>query len=293
MNRMSKLGIFFFSITICFLLLLILVYSSYLYPGVLKPIDKLRCNFCKTTIEKVDYAESEQFNCGISLADRYTKNAISFSELTPYLEQLKPGTILITSHGKSICALIPGVWKHTMIYLGNQQQTKDYFGVDSEFYKDLVPYYKTRNEHLMIDASIRQNVAIRCISSMASLQETSTLKMLLCFEPKLNKYDNLEYINNTIKELGKKYDLTFDNSNSNELYCTEIITNALQPYGVRINSYSDILKRKVTLPKDLVKDIIKDEMFDNFIFKYCISKENDNIRYLTISQVAQLPNDRL
>lgn len=265
------------------------LYLSFVYPGLIISFDRLRCHFCKTTIEKVDSVESEQFECGISISKRYTTNAISFAELTPQLDELKPGTILITSHGKSVCALIPGMWKHTMIYLGNQQQTKAYFGANSEFYKYLETYYKTKKEYLMIDASFRQDVAIRCISKMANLQEQSTLRSLLCIEPKLNRNDNLGYINNAVKELGKKYDLTFDNSNTQELYCTEIIANALSPYGIHLQKQSKVFNRNIALPVDMVANILEYGKIDLFTYKYCLVKEANSVKRLSFSQVARLP----
>lgn len=288
----TKLSNKYYAIVIILILLLVPMlglYISFLYPGLLKPIDKLRCGFCKTTIEKVDYVETKHFACGLSISKRYTKNAISYTELKPHLNKLNPGTILVTSHGKSVCALIPGIWKHTMIYLGSQQQTKTYFGPYSEFYKYLEPYYKTKNEYLMIDASFRQDVAIRCISNMANLKEQSTLRVLLCIEPKLCKQDNLSYIKNSVKELGKKYDLTFNNSDTEELYCTEIIANSLFPFGIQLQKQSKLLNRDITLPNDFVENIFERKTIDLFKYKYCILKESNNVRNLTISQVTCLP----
>jgi len=285
-NKRSYILILMGTLLVSFLLGL---YLSFVYPGVVISLDTLRYNWCKTTIEKVDYAESERFECGFSISKRYTKNAISFAELTPQLDKLKPGTILITSHGKSVCALIPGMWKHTMIYLGSQQQTKAYFGANSEFYKLLETYYITKNEYLMIDASFRQDVAIRCISKMANLQEQSTLRSLVCIEPKLSRQDNLGYINNAVKELGKKYDLSFDNSNDQELYCTEFIANALSPYGIHLQKQSKVLNRKISLPVDMVANILEDGKIDSFNYKFCLVKEANRIKKLSLGQFASLP----
>ncbi len=288
---MNNKRLFLISIFCCIFLLLGITYLSFLYPGILAPIDKLRYHFCKTTIEKVDNAESERFECGLSFSRDYTKNAISYSELAPYLEELNPGTVLVTSHGKSVCARIPGMWKHTMIYLGTHQQVKEYFGEDSELYQVIKSYFKKPDEHLIIDASFKQDVAIRCISNMANLNEESTLKYFLCFEPKLSRQDNLSYIKNSFQELGKKYDLTFDDSDAQELYCTEFINNSLHPFGISFDYHSHFFNRSITLPNDMVNSIMKDYMPERFTFKLCITKKADKIVRLNINDVAEFPQD--
>lgn len=261
---------------------------SFWYPGRLHSVDKLRYSFCKVTIEKVVNVETDKFEGGWGFSKRYTQNAISFNELKPHLNKLKPGAVLITSHGKSVCALIPGLWKHTMIYLGCKEQTKAYFGEGSSFYQLLKPYYKTNNEYLMIDASFRQDVAIRCISNMANLNEVSTLRAFLCLEPKLSKQENLEYIYSAVNELGKRYDLTFDDTNSDEYYCTEIIANSLSPYGIRFMKQSKIFMRNIMLPDDMVDNILEKRLLELFNYKYCLVKETDSIKTIDISQLARL-----
>ncbi len=291
MISMNNKKLFLIGATCCTLLLLAITYLSFLYPGKVTSVDKLRYHFCKTTIEKVDTAESKRFECGLTFSRDYTKNAITYSELSPYLEQLKPGTVLVTSHGKSVCALIPGMWKHTMIYLGTHQQVEEYFGVDSELYKVIKGYFKKPDEHLIIDASFKQDVAIRCISNMANLQEESTLKVFLCFEPKLSKEENLNYIKNSFKELGKKYDLSFNDFDAQELYCTEFINNSLLPLGISFHNHSNYFNRTITLPNDMVNSIMEKDMPEHFAFKLCIMKKADQIVNLNINDVAQFPKD--
>jgi hypothetical protein len=143
----------------------------------------------------------------------------------------------------------------------------------------------------MVDASFLHNVAIRCFSTMADLQEESTLKVLLSFEPKLSKSENIAYIKTAFKELGKEYDLTFDDYDDKELYCTEFINNCLQPFGISFKQHSDYLNRTITLPNDMVNSIVNDYMGDQISYKLCIRKEADTIKSLGINEVIQFPQD--
>lgn len=217
------------------------------------------------------------------LIKRYSDNGISFQELRPFLEKLKPGAILTPSHGKSVCALIPGKWKHTGIYLGNEQQARQYFGKSSKLFKRIKPYFSEKGEYLMVDGSLKKGVSVRCISEIADMQTASTLQSIICFSPKLSRQDNLHFIENALQNLGKDYDLEFNAEDDGFIYCTELICNSLKSVGIDLNNQSLVLDRNIILPDDMIDNIINEMSQNHFIYELCLVKDNNKVRNLNYS----------
>jgi hypothetical protein len=243
-------------------------------------LDNFRVKFQKISIRKMDQMDS--FAERIGYATPYAKNTITYFELIPYLENLKPGTIIFTSHGKNVCSLIPGLWKHSVIYLGTKEQSKKYFGISHPLFSTIQADYSNKNEHLIIDASFKRGVAIRCISDMANLESRSTLKSILCFEPKLTKEENLNYLEYCFSQIGKGYDLSFLMPDSADIYCTELIYNGLLPHNIKLEAYTNIMERDILLPRDMVNIIFSDDTLKSkFEYKICLIKEADKIKQLS------------
>ncbi len=279
-KRLSIRSKIFYSLFGLFLVIVFTVLVSFIFPGRSKLIDDFRVELQRISVQKMDQIDT--FAEQIGFATPYAKNTITYPELIPYLDNLKPGTIIFTSHGKNVCSLIPGLWKHSVIYLGTKKQSEEYFGNKHPIFNKLHAVYSDKNEHLILDASFKRGVAIRCISDLANLESRSTLKSILCFEPKLNKEENLNYLNYCFSQLGKGYDLNFLMPDSTDIYCTEIIYNGLLPHNINLEAYTNIMERDIILPRDMVNIIFSDETLKSkFEFKVCLIKEADILKSLT------------
>jgi|LSQX01.1.fsa_nt_gb hypothetical protein len=263
------------------------MYISFLFPGKLKLADRVRTELMKSTINALE--EIEKTGQRLTLANFHNKeiSTLSYDDLVPYLHSIESGTVFFTSHGKIVSNFIPGNWTHTGFYLGTQKQLQDKFGASSTIYKSVENFYRTGEEHLIIDSSLRRGCAVRDIMEMAALGSKSTLRSILCFEPKISPAQLQHVLQNSLAETGKKYDLSFSMDDKSKIYCTELIYDAFQLFGITINQRTPIFFRNILLPKDMVDEIIEKHMTE-FNLKLCLVKNNNQIQDLDYTEILSL-----
>ena len=162
-------------------------------------------------------------------ADPFTTDALSFDELIPYLDGIKPGTLFFSDHGRDVSArFIEGSWKHCGIYLGSLDQIQQYWGKDHELVLSLRQYFASEEDYLIFDSSYEYGVAIHSIKELADLSDISTLRILLLVESKLCKEEWSRRLLNGMEHLGKEYDYFFVLDNNDALYCSEFLYLMLQ-----------------------------------------------------------------
>lgn len=257
---------------------LLLILISFAFPGTLRFIDNYQVSIQKMVIHQMDKSNSKNI-FHRKQTDSYTANAIQYSELTSYLNDVQPGTLFFSIHGRNVSKLfIKSDWKHCGIYLGTLHQIEHYWGGNHDLVKSLSPFYTTGDEYLIFDSSYNQGVSIHGIKKMAGLNEISTLRRLLLFEFTLNKEEWSQVLQSNISQLGKEYDYCFVLDNDDALYCSEFLYEVLPLEKDYFNPSAKIIGRELLLPSDLINTIRhKGVSSGAFIYKACISKEGESM----------------
>ena len=111
------------SVLMAFSVILGLFVFSFFQPGLLMPIDTIRISIQKAIMTYVGTTYFDDFNRDangnlVAGADRLDND-----ELTAYFAMLQTGDIMCTESISYISSYItPGRWKHSLIFIGNQQQ---------------------------------------------------------------------------------------------------------------------------------------------------------------------------
>ncbi len=267
-------------------LIVMSIYISSLVPGKFKVADWMSTVLLTYFIESVETIENREYPV-IALSD-CENNVLTYNDLKPYLNKIQPGTIFFISHGKIIRHFIPGYWTHTGFYLGTKKQMRDKFGAESSIYKLVQNFYRTGEEHLVIDSSYRKGCAVRGFMEMAKLQTQSTLRSILCVEPKIGTMQLSLILQNALAETGKKYDLNFSITDTSKVYCAELIYSPLKNAGITFNKRTLLLFWDILLPKDIVQEIMEQHRHE-FNIKIWLKKNNNNVQNFVSNEIICLP----
>lgn len=246
---------------------------SYFFPGRLAIVDSYSLFIEKGVIELMEKMGSKSTHQQ-GREDSFTADAVSFEKLTPYLDNLIPGTLFFSDHGRAVSErFIQGTWKHCGIYLGTMAQIQRYWGKDNDLVLFLQKYYTSKDDYLIFDSSYSYGVAIHSIKELADLSHMSTLRSLLLFECSLDKQEWSQLLLRGKEHLGKDYDYFFVLDNDDALYCSEFLYNMLPMERSKVVPSRKILGREFLLPSDLVRSIVaQGESTGGFIYKGTISK---------------------
>jgi len=253
---------------------------SFFLPGRIAVVDSYSLFIEKGVIELMEKMGSGSAHQQ-GREDSFTANAISFEKLCPYLEDIKPGTLFFSDHGRAVSErFIQGAWKHCGIYLGSLAQVQQYWGKDNELVLFLQKYYTSKDDYLIFDSSYTYGVAIHSIKELADLSHMSTLRSLLLFECRLDKEEWSQHLLSGKEHLGKDYDYFFVLDNEDALYCSEFLYYMLPVEKGRVVPSRKILGRKFLLPSDLVRSMEEQEESEGvFIYKGKISKSEGRITH--------------
>lgn len=256
---------------------------SFFIPGRLSFVDSYSISIEKAFISLLDKTASRS-NLKAKQADSYTARAVSYSELTPYLNEINPGTLFFSDHGRAVSGMfINGTWKHCGIFIGSLDQISRYWGEEHEVVQSLRKYYTFEDEFLIFDSSYEKGVAIHGIQEIAELSESSTLRELLFVEYKLSKDEWSQLLLKGEEHLGKDYDYCFVLNNDEALYCSEFLYEMLPGEQDKFVPSRKIMGREFLLPSDLVSGIMEKGLESGaFIPKGTISKSDGQIRPLSI-----------
>ena len=247
---------------------------AFFIPGRLGFVDSYALGMEKAVIGLMEKMGAKSTHRG-EHSDHYTSHTVSFSELTPYLDELKPGTLFFSDQGSAVSArFVEGKWKHCGIYLGTMDQIQRYWGEEHALVETLREYYTSEDEYLIFDSSWEYGVAIHSIREMAGLSDISSLRTMLLFEYRLSKDLWSQQVLNGLKHLGKEYDYFFVLDTDDALYCSEFLYYLLPLERNTFIPSKKILGRKFLLPSDLVQ-VISDigVSSGNFIHRGTISKQ--------------------
>jgi len=256
---------------------------SFFIPGRLAFVDSYSISIEKGLISLMEKMGSRSI-LRRNHPDPYTAQAVSYAELTPYLDEVRPGTLFFSDHGRTVSGLfIGGTWKHCGIFIGTLEQITCYWGKEHELVQSLREYYTSEDEYLIFDSSYEKGVAIHGIQEIAELSESSTLRELLFIEYRLSKYKRSELLLKGLEHLGKEYDYCFVLENDDALYCSEFLFKMLPGEQNIFVPSRKIMGRKFLLPSDLVQGILdKGIEAGAFIHRGNISKSGGQLKYFSM-----------
>lgn len=231
----------------------LLVVLSFLFPGHLLVLDRYQVGFQKVFIEGID-ACSSGLSGRLKKKDTFRAGAISMSELSPVLDELKPGTLFFSEHGTAVSArFIRGRWKHCGIYLGTLDQVETFWGKDHALVQTLRSRYISGKEHLVFDSSYEYGVRIHDMSGMAELSARSTLRALRLYEFHRSREQWSTLLLQGMKREGKSYDYCFVLDDDESYYCSEFLYKVLCLDETYLRPSRRIISRDVLIPSDLVQ----------------------------------------
>lgn len=216
---------------------------------------------CEKTenIEKTEKKENEDQEVS------YAETNITYEQLEEYFDQFQCGDIINLAHTHYLSNLaIPGKWKHTLIYLGSQEQVKAKIHEGSQYYQQIMDRYKTGNEIYVLDAN-STGVKIRPFSAMANLDDESYLKALVCYRFKKDDTFIQSFIENAMSYYGTPYDYEMNSFDDSALYCSELVYHALQKNQIELTRFTKIFEYEVLTPSDLVQELEEKDLVENII----------------------------
>lgn len=145
----------------------------------------------------------------------YKKDSI-FNEIH---NRLKPMDIIAEKTSFSLTdKLIPGHFGHIAIWLGTQKQLQD---SNLWNHTSIVPFHQQIKEGLSIIETDRKGTHLKGLRDFLNVDELAILR--------INDFENLpiDYkkviYENSLAQLGKKYDFNFDLETTDKLFCSELL----------------------------------------------------------------------
>lgn len=196
-------------------------------------------------------------------SDELSVKYLAFSEVGEFFKVLEPGDVLFMGDNSLFSRfVVPKKWKHAVIYLGPEFLIRQNFGVHSEIYSSLAPYYETGNEILLLDSS-SVGVSVRDVREFG-------FHSVVAFSPDLDRFGKQEVLSFAIGQIGKPYDFTFSKKDES-FYCSELVLKSFTEVGFDLENSRLVGVKEVILPNDLVAQFSER---DDFEFLFYLSKDN-------------------
>lgn len=178
-------------------------------------------------------------------------------ELNAYLNMLQPGDIFFTDSDKYLSSnMIPGKWKHSGIFLGNRKQLEAWPWMPAALKAAAEKMYITGEEWLILD-STEPGVTIREFEDLSNLRSGS---LLIAFSAvRINKPPHIigRFLSFATGQIGKPYDFDFITDDTEELYCSELLYEALKDIGIILEIRERMFGREVISPNATVDYILQ------------------------------------
>lgn len=230
---------------------LCLLIVSYVMPGQLPWIDSIRLPVQWKIMSSFGNIVFGGYVIDNELNITPSAETISFFELYPYITTLKPGDLFFTNSERYVSSLfIPGLRKHSVIYLGTKTQLKKFLGKKHPLYEALVPYY-THATILILDSSAH-GVQIRDSTAISNLNQESYLTSIVWFHLLVTKTEKIRFIESALQHLGKPYDFDLLATEESAIYCSELLYRWLADIGIVLDQTSETFGRTIVTPNDAV-----------------------------------------
>lgn len=194
-----------------------------------------------------------------------TNDNYSYEEVSKYFDEFAWGDMICLENSHYLSNLvIPGRWKHSLIYLGTYKQIVSKIDIKHPYYHQIMNKFKTKEEVLVLDAN-ESGVKIRCFDEMANLKKDSYLKALICY--RINKDQGFidSFVNNALSYLGRDYDFDMNSKDDKELYCSELVYWSLKKLNIEIKYSTKLFKYNIISPTDVIKSLKSDNLIKKVI----------------------------
>lgn len=194
-------------------------------------------------------------------------NTISNKELEKLQELLQPGDLIINRKDYYVSNYaIPGFWTHASLYVGTDQERKNFFANDEDC-KDWVKSYGFGSGELseLLNVSFndkfsvkyklwQQNSIVESIGKgviISSFEEGASKDGIVIFRPNVSKLEIAKGVYNAFEMVSKPYDYNFDFSTDNAIACTELIYKAFE--GCELFPVNELLGNSFTTAHDITE----------------------------------------
>lgn len=189
----------------------------------------------------------------------------TYNQVSEYFDRFAWGDIICLENSHYLSNLvIPGRWKHSLIYLGTYKQVISHIDIKHPYYHQIMNKFKTKEEVLILDAN-ESGVKIRCFDEMANLKKDSYLKALICYRIDRDQVFIDSFVNNALGYLGRAYDFEMNSKDDKELYCSELIYWSLKKLDINISYSTKLFKYNVISPTDVIKSLKNDNLIKKVI----------------------------
>ncbi len=251
---------------------------SSIFPGKVRIVDQIRLFAQRPVIQWLGKVKMDNLPISISDSPLVPDDIdIEFEELRPLLKNISPGSIFLTrTRNYAISEFIPGMWKHTGIFLGTKEQLADKFGKRSNLYRTL-DTLMTDNEIYILDSEAN-GVGVHHFKNMSNMNEDSYLTNFVIVSMNTSPELSESFIMNALNYLGREYDYDWLTEDDSSIYCSELLYHSLKSIGMEIKKRSTTLSRVVITPDDLFNYLIENSgKRDMFVLELNIYKENGRL----------------
>lgn len=184
----------------------------------------------------------------------------TYQEIEKYFNKFQCGDLINIENSHYISNLaIPGRWKHTLIYLGTEEQVQKVISKESPYYQKIMEMYQDKDEVVVLDANVG-GVQLRYFKQMANLKDESYLKSMVCYRFTKNQEFINQFLDNAFHYLNTPYDYEMDFSNDQKLYCSELIYWSLKKMNVEFTQNTKLFQYTIISPTDLMNDLKSQKM---------------------------------
>ncbi len=251
---------------------------SSIFPGKVRIVDQIRLFAQRPVIQWLGKVKMDNLPISISDSPLVPDGIdIEFEELRPLLKNISPGSIFLTrTRNYAISEFIPGMWKHTGIFLGTKEQLADKFGKRSRIYRTL-DTLMTDNEIYILDSEAN-GVGVHHFKNMSNMNQESYLTNFVIVSMNISPELSESFIMDALNYLGREYDYDWLTEDDSSIYCSELLYHSLKSIGMNIKKRSTTLSRVVITPDDLFNYLIENSgKRDMFVLELNIYKENGRL----------------
>lgn len=251
---------------------------SLLFPARVRVVDSIRM-FAqrpiikwagKIKMEDIPMIDSQNATAGID---------ISFEELHQYLNDLTPGSIILTrTRNYVISGFIPSMWMHAGIYLGTKKEL--FATLQSQNLLMTLDSLMNDSDIYVLD-SYSDGVNVRPLKELSNMTEVSYLTHFASFSFNETQEKQSLFIEKGLEYLGREYDYDWITEDDETIFCSELLYHTLQAVGINIKDRTTTVSRIIFTPDNLFQHLLNNSgTGGKFTYHGTVFKEDDTIQIL-------------
>jgi len=251
---------------------------SLLFPARVKVVDSIRMFAQRPIIKWMGKIKMEDIPI-INSQDTTTGIDISFEELNEYLNDLTPGSIILTrTRNYAISGFIPSMWMHAGIYLGTKNQL--FATLQSQNLLSTLDSLMNDSDIYVLD-SYSNGVSVRPIKELSNMIEASYLTHFASFSFNDTNEQRALFIGKGMEYLGREYDYDWITEDDETIFCSELLYHTLKAVGINIKDRTTTVSRVIFTPDNLFQHLLNNSGQEGkFTFHGTVYMEEDTIQIL-------------